>query len=344
MGTTLTGTTPKDTYDSLIKVTDNGPLSGSLKTLTDGLGNDSALALSTGGASITGTLAVSGNATFDTNTLFVDAASNEVGIGTVSPSYKLHVYNPVGTNVASTLLLENAFVGQSSTTRYKTTVGEFEVGNAISVSANSFEIYDRTNSASRLFISNAGNVGIRTSSPTSALEIGSGLDFKLSTTGSFILGSSNQAIYKSSGADAISFNANGAERFRITANGVTFNGDTAAANALDDYEEGTFTPVFRGATSAGSYTFALGGGSYTKIGNQVTVWITMIDIAQSSAGSGDWQIGGLPFTSSSSYDLARVSTACWIRSSAAARDNIICGVYNNSSNIAFLYGANGSVS
>jgi hypothetical protein len=33
MGTTLTGTEIKDTYDSLIKVTDNGPISGTLKTL-----------------------------------------------------------------------------------------------------------------------------------------------------------------------------------------------------------------------------------------------------------------------------------------------------------------------
>jgi hypothetical protein len=47
MGTTLTGTTPATTYDSLIKVTDNGPLSGTAKDLTDGLGNDSALAVST---------------------------------------------------------------------------------------------------------------------------------------------------------------------------------------------------------------------------------------------------------------------------------------------------------
>ena len=34
-----------------------------------------------------------------------------------------------------------------------------------------------------------------------------------------------------------------AERIRITYDGITFNGDTAAANALDDYEEGTWTPV-----------------------------------------------------------------------------------------------------
>jgi hypothetical protein len=47
MGTTLTGTTPATTYDSLIKVTDNGPLSGTAKYLSDGLGNDSALAVST---------------------------------------------------------------------------------------------------------------------------------------------------------------------------------------------------------------------------------------------------------------------------------------------------------
>jgi hypothetical protein len=32
MGTTLTGTTPQDTYDSLIKVTDNGPIKQRLNT------------------------------------------------------------------------------------------------------------------------------------------------------------------------------------------------------------------------------------------------------------------------------------------------------------------------
>jgi hypothetical protein len=56
MGTTLTGTTPATTYDSLIKVTDNGPLSGTLKKLTDGLGNDSSLSLSTTAASFSGNI------------------------------------------------------------------------------------------------------------------------------------------------------------------------------------------------------------------------------------------------------------------------------------------------
>jgi hypothetical protein len=47
MGTTLTGTTPQDTYDSLIKVGDNGPIDGTLKRLSDGLGNDLPLLVST---------------------------------------------------------------------------------------------------------------------------------------------------------------------------------------------------------------------------------------------------------------------------------------------------------
>jgi hypothetical protein len=58
MGTSLFGTTPQDTYDSLIKVTDNGPLSGTLKALSDGLGNDSTLSLSTGAAKVDGLLSV----------------------------------------------------------------------------------------------------------------------------------------------------------------------------------------------------------------------------------------------------------------------------------------------
>jgi len=40
MGTSLTGLTPATTYDALIKVGDNGPIDGTLKTISDGLGND----------------------------------------------------------------------------------------------------------------------------------------------------------------------------------------------------------------------------------------------------------------------------------------------------------------
>ena len=52
MGTTLSGLTPATTFDALIKVGDNSALSASLKTISDGEGNDSPLKLSTAAVGI----------------------------------------------------------------------------------------------------------------------------------------------------------------------------------------------------------------------------------------------------------------------------------------------------
>jgi len=72
--------------------------------------------------------------------------------------------------------------------------------------------------------------------------------------------------------------------------GITFNGDTAAANALDDYEEGTWTPSL-GGTAVYDETPS---GTYTKIGN--TVFIKG-NIRVLTIGTGNTQtITGLPFT------------------------------------------------
>ena len=85
----------------------------------------------------------------------------------------------------------------------------------------------------------------------------------------------------------------------ITANGITFGGDTAAANALDDYEEGTFTATM--GSSGGGASFNSGStttGLYTKIGGLVHVTMYFgCNIA--SAGSGVALISGLPFASNS---------------------------------------------
>jgi hypothetical protein len=87
--------------------------------------------------------------------------------------------------------------------------------------------------------------------------------------------------------DHISFRTNNtSEKLRIlSSGGITFNGDTATANALDDYEEGLWTPTITGGT--GTY-----GGQYTKIGNKV-FWALQIS---SLGGSGSFKVQGLPFT------------------------------------------------
>jgi hypothetical protein len=90
------------------------------------------------------------------------------------------------------------------------------------------------------------------------------------------------------------------ERMRIlSGGGITFNGDTATANALDDYEEGTITPVLHNESGGSSPTqvYDSRGGFYTKIGNRVFFSIRIeMNGSGVSSGSGNISIGGLPFT------------------------------------------------
>jgi hypothetical protein len=87
------------------------------------------------------------------------------------------------------------------------------------------------------------------------------------------------------------------ERLRITSTGqvrlagagITFNGDTAVANELDDYEEGTWTPSL-----GGTATYTVQDGNYTKVGRLVNI---RCNITVNLIGTGStFQISGLPFT------------------------------------------------
>lgn len=80
-------------------------------------------------------------------------------------------------------------------------------------------------------------------------------------------------------------------------NGITFPATQVAsanANTLDDYEEGTWTPVLNFGVSAGVSSYAIQNGTYTKIGNTVTVR-GYIAITTKSAATGAASLNGLPF-------------------------------------------------
>ena len=380
MGTTLTGTTPQDTYDSLIKVTDNGPLSGSLKTLTDGLGNDSALALSTGAATITGTLNVAGKIEnnaggiqfprefrndFAPNAERADmffysnfTSLNSLRIGTIAASGGLTlqgtkaddssiktnlVFNPdgglvgIGTgtpfaelqvNKASdvTLALSNSTAvtsgNRGSWACYNSDASTVALIKATAVTDNvgtQLEFYTRPAAGSlaqTMTIDSTGNVGIGTSTPATTLEVNgemrstrSGVNSQYigisggDAVGGFITNTgvgkvltilnsstgSSDVVFDQTIASTYTFKQAGTQILRIDADGVKFGTDSAAANALDDYEEGTFTP-----TNAGDATGVVSSptGTYTKIGNVVTFRaIVVIDSNFTSAA-----IGGLPYT------------------------------------------------
>jgi len=81
--------------------------------------------------------------------------------------------------------------------------------------------------------------------------------------------------------------------------GITFPATQSAssnANTLDDYEEGSWTPVI--SSAGGSMTYTLGNtvARYTKIGNRV-VFTASMQYSGRSGGSGTFYIS-LPFQAS----------------------------------------------
>jgi hypothetical protein len=306
MGTTLTGTTPQDTYDSLIKVTDNGPLSGTLKRITDGLGNDSALSLSTAAARVTGNLSV--KTTTERANITTDAdLVTENGIGVVATSATFGQ----GYQYIRFMNSSGTYSGSVSHTA-STGIGLYSGSDLILASS----------STERMRITAAGNVGIGTSSPNAKLDV-------VSTSNVRATDNSDKPYINFSNADASFFwgrvgglltgvgdgslyfqtktGAGLTEKMQLTdtgflrllsgTSGIQFNGDTAAANALDDYEEGTFTATLVPPTS-GTITLdpTYSTWSYTKIGRKVTINGVAVISAVSSPVGAYFTMTTLPFT------------------------------------------------
>jgi len=70
------------------------------------------------------------------------------------------------------------------------------------------------------------------------------------------------------------------------------------ANTLDDYEEGTWTPVLGGDGGTSGQTYSAQSGNYVKIGRLVTAFGSLTLTAKGTI-TGNLEIQGLPFTSTS---------------------------------------------
>ena len=163
---------------------------------------------------------------------------------------------------------------------------------------------------------NSGYVGINTTAPSTQLEVNGGTLNRIasfvSTDGTSLIefadnATTNRPAIGAEGND-LAFFTNGEKAridssgyLRLQTGGIQFNGDTATANALDDYEEGTWTPVLSDATTGGntSPTTAT-SATYTKVGRLVTVQCSFIDVNKSGMTAGnDLIIQGFPFTATS---------------------------------------------
>jgi hypothetical protein len=180
-----------------------------------------------------------------------------------------------------------------------------KAGGAMTGTITGFEStgIDDNATSTAITIDASGNVGIGTSPSEELHLVGSLPTIRLEDTdnnyyshiycqnGDLILNSDQS---NSNANSALRFEVDTTEKARITTDGLTFNGDTAAANALDDYEEGTWTPAVTDNTN--TTTPHLSNGRYTKVGNQVTIQCAITNLTTLSAGlTGAVYITGVPY-------------------------------------------------
>jgi hypothetical protein len=128
--------------------------------------------------------------------------------------------------------------------------------------------------------------------------------------------------------------------------GITFPATQSAstnANTLDDYEEGTWTPIYTtDGTNFTSVTYNTVNGNYTKIGNVVSIRFRVRATAYTAgSASGNLVIGALPFSA-----LAAGGAGGFLGTVQATgfTTNQPCQVqpYGNIAYLAFLLTSNGT--
>jgi len=184
-------------------------------------------------------------------------SSGNVGIGTSSPSAKLHLKQTDGTASTGFKVVrynnDNQYLSLWATggSRYIDAIGDSSVSSSIRFRRS--------------------------------IDSGSTINesMRIQSDGSLLLGTDDGGA---SGAGD------------MVVNGGIYIGGNQAANYLDDYEEGTWSPTPRGSSSDPSgYTSNI-TGTYTKIGNKVWCNVNMTLNNDGSNGSGYFYINGFPFT------------------------------------------------
>jgi len=207
---------------------------------------------------------------------------------------------------ATNLLIENTHASGAAGLRLKGGNGEASIIYGENNATDKLYFMPRNDTGKQVVIDHVGKVGIGTASPAYALHIdtttqgsrlllentangNTGIFMRVKNSGSQV---GNSTIRQENNGDISIFQGTSSEALRATfkqGGGICFNSDTATANALNDYEEGTWTPT--AATGASGLTKV--DCHYTKIGNMVHLQGRVYDFT--GINSSTLAIGGLPF-------------------------------------------------
>jgi len=216
------------------------------------------------------------------------------------------------------------------------------------------------NGYQRMAFDNNGKVGIGTDAPAAILHV-KGAESKIvmeetdadkialisSGDGDFLVqansGVSNDnrlVVYKTSADVKVS-----AGNLVIGTNGkgIDFSANTSdaggmTAEILDDYEEGTWTPVLGGQGGTSGQSYGNQNGTYTKVGRSVTCCF-YVNMTTKGTITGDLHILGLPFTCGSGKRSA--AALGYIDKFTLTADHFIVNYVEQSNTAIFLQEAEG---
>tara|TARA_R100000988_G_scaffold40089_1_gene19870 strand:+ start:200 stop:1540 length:1341 start_codon:yes stop_codon:yes gene_type:complete len=234
----------------------------------------------------------------EANLFYLDAGNNRIGIGTNAPDNILHLESSSNTylQIEKAGTSSKVYVGNASGAAIiESTGGSIQLKPNSSADKFTIDTSGRvlinTNTeghaaGDNLTVADTGNAGITIRSADDGVGV---VYFSDGTSGSAEF---RGAVQYNHTDNYLRFYANGSETIRfISGGGITFNGDSAANNALNDYEQGSWTPTVQYGTG-GFQGVNNAVCRYVKVGNLVHI---SGRFSLTTSGSGDLDIEGLPF-------------------------------------------------
>jgi hypothetical protein len=270
-----------------------------------------------GGSGTPGTIPVwSSGTTLGNSPLIVNGTN--VGLGTASAAARFHIVTPDGSPYPF------ALAGTTKGLRIQTTASQVQIDGVDSTLVGSYQplflngstVTLATGGSARVTTDASGNVGIGTPSPGRKLEISASAPLRMGTGGEYFdflqytpgtwawLSSAGQyvASWKTSGGMGFGgVVAPAANTVDVSTSGwglkLPATPDNADTRTLDCYQENyasnSWTPVIFGGTTAGTATYSVQEGFYTRWGN--LIFCTATVVFSGHTGTGNLSLSGLPF-------------------------------------------------